>query len=188
MVSPRAPVLAVLLGLIGLISFAPSPGWAQEEEALPWGARVRLRTEPQASKWIVGTFLSWHADSIRIRPDSRPDPESFPVGSISRLEVSRGQRSNAGKGATTGLLVGAGTGLALGIAAAAEGCEGDCYFEVEPHHVLVVMGMLGAVGAGIGALIGTASRSERWKPVSPPRGSVSALPHVGFGVMLRFRS
>jgi len=61
-----------------------------------------------------------------------------------------------------GSLVGGGFGLFLGIAAST---DNSGWWEVGVEDVAVVTAIVGATGAGIGALIGAASKRDRWEPV-----------------------
>ncbi len=150
----------------------------QRPADLTLGARVRITADTEVGKPLVGTYAGMDSGWIRVRvPDPlRVDPSgaptsktvSVPLGPRSRLEVSRGQRSRAGKGALIGGLVGGGAGLLLGVAAASEN-SGSSFFEVGPGEVAAVTGMLGALGAGVGALIGAGSRMDRWEPIELPR-------------------
>jgi hypothetical protein len=85
---------------------------------------------------------------------------SFPRAAVTRLDISTGRKSNAGTGALTGSLLGAGLGaFALGTSAVCrdEGVGTTC---------AVVGGAAGGVaGLLIGAIIGAASKSDRWQAV-----------------------
>ena len=60
--------------------------------------------------------------------------------------------------------------LLLGIAASS---EDDEFVEITPEDVLVVTLLLGATGAGVGALIGSASHGERWEQLALPSPAAS---------------
>jgi hypothetical protein len=128
---------------------------------------------------VQGDLLRLSEDSLYILPAGGVDTLAFATGAIDRLEVSRGRRSNAGKGALLGLAIGAGAGLVFGALASAEECSGFGCTEVGPGEVVAVMALFGATGAGLGALIGAASHSERWEQV--PRPYVSAQLHRSVG-------
>lgn len=149
-------------------------GSAQTTPSYHPGALIRLRTSAQPSEWQVGTFLGRDSDSIRIQLPALSRPASIPVLAITSLEISSGRRSNSRKGALIGGLVGVGTGL-LFIPAAAEACEDTCVLRV-PAAIALLAGVLGGAGAGVGALIGSASTSERWQPASPWQLSVLGSP------------
>jgi len=104
-----------------------------------------------------------------------------PVTQVARLEVSLGRRSNIDHGAKRGLLIGAGVGLVLGLASAADTsgyvCDGAA---------CVLQGTLGvaATGAALGAGIGALSSRDIWRDV-PVRTSVVLVPltqRVGIGL------
>jgi hypothetical protein len=89
------------------------------------GTRVRASTSSGSRRSWVGTLVSLDADSLRlIRRDSLV---SLPVSSVVRLERSRDRRTSAGRGAVIGGLVGAGSGLLLGVLASA---DDDSFYEV----------------------------------------------------------
>jgi hypothetical protein len=84
-----------------------------------------------------------------------------------------------------GGLTGAGFGLFLGIAAST---DDSGWWEVGVDDVAVVTAILGAGGAGAGALIGSLSKRDRWQPVSlTPRIAGKLLPTRNIaGLTLRF--
>ncbi len=170
-------VICLLLDM--LLTGSPPLALSQAPVLLTAGSRVRLKTVDPSTKWVQGDLVRLSEDSLHIVPAGGADSLAFATGAIDRLEVSRGRRSNAGKGALLGLAIGAGAGLALGVAASAEECSGIGCTEVGPGEVVAVMAFFGATGAGLGALIGAASHSERWEQV--PRPYVSAQLHRSVG-------
>jgi hypothetical protein len=78
------------------------------------------------------------------------------LSTIDRIDARAG--THAGRGALIGGLVGAGLGLALGIA-----MTQDEFFQASSGDVAAVTVVLGAGGAGLGALIGAVV--TRWRPV-----------------------
>ena len=130
------------------------------------------------------------ADSGVIALSETPDSVRFATESAERVEVSDGWHSHARNGALVGLGVGAGTGLLLGLAASAEECGEWCVIEVGTGEIAAVTVMLGAVGAGIGALIGSFSHGERWRQVDLHPSEPARLAPIaragGLGIALRF--
>ena len=169
--------------LLLAMPLAASPPLALSQAPVPLtsGSRVRLKPVDPSTKSVQGDLLRLSEDSLHIVAGGA-DTLAFATGAIARLEVSRGRRSNAGKGALLGAAIGAGAGLALGVAASAEECSGFGCTEVGPGEVVAVMALFGATGAGLGALIGAASHSERWEQV--PRPWVSAQLHRSRGVVV----
>lgn len=64
--------------------------------------------------------------------------------------------------------MGGGTGLLLGVLASTE--EGS-FYQIGADDVVVAALVLGAVGAGVGALIGAVSHREEWEEVPRPVAS-----------------
>lgn len=128
------------------------------------GSRVRVTVDRPSKHSRVGSLISMDADSLRFTSTDGNGIVATPIASVTRLERSRGRRSNAGRGALIGGIVGGAAGLILGIAAADEGG----WFPVGPKEIALVTGFMGATFAGLGALVGAASKSERWEPVTVP--------------------
>jgi hypothetical protein len=129
------------------------------------GLRVRITVGQPSQHRLIGTLVSANADSLRFTTDTS-DVVAIPTGSVTRFERSRGRRSNAGRGALIGGLSLGGLGLVIGIGAAAE--DNSYSFDVRAEDVALGTLILGATGAGLGALIGAASKGEKWEPLSIP--------------------
>jgi len=129
------------------------------------GDRVRATLIERPNPRVVGTLLSYRPESITIaaEPDSAETTLARPT--IERLEISTGMHSSAGRGAKLGAAAGF---FILGAVGAANG--GDAYDNPVPWFVLgPVYGALGAAaGAGVGAVIGSASEHEGWQRVRVP--------------------
>jgi hypothetical protein len=110
-------------------------------------------------------LVSADADSLRFTTDTS-DVVAIPTGSVTRFERSRGRRSNAGRGALIGGLSLGAFGLVIGIGAATE--DNSSSFDVGVEDVALGTLILGATGAGLGALIGAASKGEHWEPLAIP--------------------
>lgn len=102
------------------------------------GARIRVTTDSGSPRARIGTLTSLDADSLRFR------------------------------GAKDTSLVGAGTGLLLGVLASS---EEDGFYDVGGEEIFAASALLGAAGAGVGALIGSASHRDRWEAVPLPGGA-----------------
>jgi hypothetical protein len=187
--SRQLPTAARAVGFLGLALLMPEPVPAQTSDLPPAGARVRVKQSEYGAGWLEGKLIELSADSAAIALTRTADTVRFATGRLVPVEVSQGLRARSGKGALLGLGIGAGTGLILGIAASAEDCTGFCPVEVGPAEIFGVSVLLGGVGAGIGALIGSRSRSERWRPVNVRSdGPVRPEPLVGAGRLgLSFR-
>jgi hypothetical protein len=121
----------------------------------------------------AGTLSSWGADSLTI---SGPEEEwqTFPLSDVVKLEISRGRKSNAGKGT----LIGAGVGLVVGLMAAAASTDdsdslGEFSWLVYPPSGILVGGTLGLV-------VGALTRTEKWQEVPLPQ-PIQAGPELTAG-------
>lgn len=123
------------------------------------GSRIRVTTARHAR---VGTLVSLGSDSLRYTRSRDTAVTAIPVAAVVRLERSAGKRPATGRGAKIGALVGAGFGLFLGIAASA---DNSGWWEVGAEDVAAAAAIVGVAGAGVGALIGAASKQDRWEPV-----------------------
>jgi len=112
------------------------------------------------------------------------DPLVFLRSSLTGIEIQAGTRSNAGRGAVKGLIIGGGIGFVLGVASAAETDDSE-WFYIPPGQ-LILGGTLGGamMGGAIGALIGAVSHSPRWVPIVTPTAPARPDGSAGKGVAL----
>jgi hypothetical protein len=150
----RAFTMLLLLQAGFLLEAQPLP--AQVEA----GSRVRVTTSPATPGRRIGTLVSLDTDTLRWSRWDTTSVIAVPVPSVARLERSTGRRSNTGRGAMIGGLIGAGFGLFLGIAAST-----DDGWDVGVDDMAAVTGIVGAGGLGVGAIIGSLSKRDRWEPV-----------------------
>ncbi len=101
----------------------------------------------------VGTFWAWEADSLIM--ESNGNALALPLDSVTKLEVSQGQKSYTIEGAIIGLLVGGVAGAAIGYASHQE-CESQ-------GEVFSCIGDLGPETAALGGalVIGLGRRRGR---------------------------
>ncbi len=140
------------------------------QDTLSAGDKVRVTTEEER---VVGYLTAIEGDQLTLDASL-----VLPIASVTRLEVNRGQKSMAGRGA----LIGAGAGaVAGGVTGLAVCAASSCGFEADlTGVVVVVLGAGGALlGAGIGALIGSGTKVDRWETVPLDRISVSLRPRGG---------
>lgn len=170
--------------IAALVITAPIHLVAQEEPPIAPGDRVRVTAWSVVPGRPVGTVLAFGADTCVLQLEGRAEPLALPLASVTRLEVSRGQKSNAISGALVGGALGAGIALFGSTIAwlnSAEdfGLGGAAY----------VVGVLGGAGAGIGLLLGATSYTDRWEEVRLDRLRVTVLPQRcgGLSVGLRVR-
>jgi hypothetical protein len=186
------PLLAALLGLLtadALAQALPEPAALK----LPVGGRVRIRTQAAPGDWIKGTLAGADSGSIALVPDGVPQLGAnelrLPSATVTRLELVTGKKRQW----LQGLVIGAALGVAMGFAIDVDPvrCEFDDNYACSRGEALALMGgTLGAVGAGIGALV----RKDVWTPVGidalgppPVRVTLAAGPGgLALGVSVRF--
>ncbi len=156
------------LGLV-LAGAALPNALAQKVAPLQPGQRVRVHSALARTPELIGGVQSVGPDTLVVRyvDGGASMATAIPLAYVTRLEVSRGQRSHWVRGLVIGLAAGATTGVILGATS-----EGDWLFSKSDLALMgaVVMAPIGGlVGLGIGALM----RTERWETVSLPRPAKS---------------
>jgi hypothetical protein len=171
-----------------LVLAAPPTLAAQQESLLAPGERIRVSAPALGIEQLVCTVSAFSPDSVVV--EDRGTLLALPLVSVTKLEVYRGQRSQAGKGAVTGLLVGGGAGALFGLIAVGASEAGDWGAGYVLGGALICAGLGGGVGALIGAGVGQRRLVERWEPVLlyPSQGRLPppAGPRLAIGLSLRF--
>jgi hypothetical protein len=153
-------VVTALLLLAGRFLQAAAQEVSTEAlQAINTAAHARVRLPDGAWHPLAGNGHGGSSDGtmVYVRGDGAGSaPTEVPVRDVRQLQVSHG--SNAGKAA----FIGGGIGLALGITAVIAASSDDW---TTPNGGQAIVGMLffTATGAGIGALIGSAS--THWQTV-----------------------
>lgn len=157
---------ALLLSLV-LTACASAPEPIGPEGII--GERARVQS-PTYSKPYTGILRGLDSDTATIETEAGSwVPGSLvpiPLSPTARLEIQRGTKSNAGRGAGLGALIG-GAGLAV---AGAASCDGGGWFDPGPGACALGGAIVGAgAGALVGLIIGSTSESERWVEVDMAR-------------------
>lgn len=162
------------------------------------GDRVRVLSPALGTRRVEARVLAVRGDTLvlsgALGPGGRAETALVPVPSVHTLDVYRGTKSNAWKGAKIGAGVGAALGLIVGIAAMAEdtSCQPGEWcidFDVGPEAIPAGMLGFGFLGGLLGTGIGALSRSDRWESVPPARLRIEPRPDgaaVVASVPLRF--
>jgi hypothetical protein len=169
-----------IIAALGL-SAAPLAAQGMHTETAPeQGLRVRV-TAAGAAEPLTGTLAFQDATTIALLR-APGDTALVPLHAVERLEVSRGRRSNAGRGLRRGALIGAAVGAVLGVALMAD--DGG-YFDYGAE--AIPLGAAGGAmyGSVIGLVVGALSRSEQWAEV-PARPAIVLGP-TGGGVAAGIR-
>jgi hypothetical protein len=165
-------VVAFFLAVLLLVP--PSAVTAQPPPPVEPGAQVRVTASDCGFDKHAATLESLRGDRLVF------DMTECPLGSVTRLDVHRGRKSNVGKGALYGFLTGAVVGGVVGA------IEGDGAM-VSTEGAVAVWGVgIGAVGAVVGAITGAFIKTDRWEEVPLDRFRLSLAPKWdGFAVGLR---
>jgi hypothetical protein len=173
----RRTVILLALFVLGLFQSVAGQHNAVE------GDRVRVSTR-DAGGPIVGTVVSMASERLVLAPEGGGAPVTLPFVSVRQVDVSRGRSPSWGTTLSYGALgavLGAAAGALAGPLVMSSDCRtvdrpgdnlGNCLLQVasgEDRARAAVM--FGAVGFGVGAIIGTIVGSERWDaiPVGPVR-------------------
>jgi len=175
---------SVFAGALALALALRAESVAAQQVPVTPGSRARV-TAPTLVTPLIANFLEQRGDTlVFIEEGAGPGVWRFSTAQIDRLEISTGQSTGDRNYMARGALWGAGAGFVAGVVFAAAlrpSEEGRTYNRP-------VTGLVGAaLGAGIGAFVGSRRQTERWVTV-PLRGSLSLVPTPhGVGLSLRFR-
>ncbi len=132
---------------------------AQETSQVIPGSRIRVLARDTANDWIIGSLLSLDVDTLRLKSGDQPHASVIHLSSITRLDVSRGRKSQVLAGAAIGFAVGAGVGALL-----SKGNSGNDLADRDA--ALIGAGLLAIPGTIIGAIIGGNKSGEKWEKVN----------------------
>lgn len=130
-------------------------------------SRVRVTQSAVDPERFAATFMS--ADSQALVLKRGPALLELPRGSVSRLEVSAGERTverGAWRGAKRGFLGGLIVGAAMGAVTLADMGQGEAWFGEVIAVGFVLSGM--TLGTVVGTVVGAAAPGEEWVQVPLP--------------------
>jgi hypothetical protein len=130
------------------------------------GSRVRVISQETAGQALIGQVVALEPGVVVVVGEDGPSRVRVPVVPSTSIEVSRGKKSQAARGALIGTAFGAMPGLLITF--------GD--YNSDKGNPAAVSLVGAAAGAGIGALIGLAIKSETWGPVEVPVVSAGIAP------------
>lgn len=169
------------------LSLAAGPLLAQDRAAVSPGDRVRVTSSsiPRTN----GIVLETNPDTLVLRSGDATIYTAW--ADVRSLHVAEGgsRGRSAFKYGRIGVIAGAATGIALGLAAFAgdnDSADGPCAI-CSPETAAIYGGAaLGVIGGALGSLAGAAFPEERWRHVRAPV-TVSASPAAGGGVAIQGR-
>lgn len=169
--------------LVVVMLVSGSVAWAEQPEGsglpLTVGSKVRVRAAASAEP-VVGLVIAVDEHVLTLA-GREGVPMKIPRGSISAAEMRVGRRGHT----LLGLAIGAGAGLALGLAAPVDPvrCHSDVNYSCSRGEAI---GYTAVGGAGAGALIGYLIKSDRWARVDVAAGVMESRAGPGLGFTLRF--
>jgi hypothetical protein len=173
-----------MLALTALLLTLPSFAQAQQDTTgLVPGRRIRVH-QPN-NRTVVGNFVAMDSTSLGLET-SLGDTLQIARAGITGVDLSVGTKSQAGKGAVTGLLIGGAAGVVIGLAAS--GSDDGELFDFGPGTWAAGSGLFfGAVGAGVGALIGAGNHTDRWEKAALPAVVVIPNRQAGTRIVLAWQ-
>jgi hypothetical protein len=130
---------------------------------------------------LVANFLEQRADTlVFIEDGTGRGIWSIPLAQVQKLERTGGDAAVNRPYILRGAAIGGGTGLVLGLMFAATAKPSDS----DRTYNRPLTGLIGAaVGTGIGAIIGSRYKRERWINV-PLAGGLALIPDLSGGIRL----
>jgi len=174
----------LVLIIIGL-AFPLTAVAQQDSTGLVPGRRVRVHQHKKQA--LVGSFVSLDSAGIRF-VTAGTDTALVPRAYVTAVDISMGTKSKAGAYALRGFIYGAVGGVIIGVAASSS--DNGEFLDYGAGTWAAGSGLFfGALGAGVGALIGSGKRTDKWDPMAWP--TVAVLPAgpqgttLALGVRLR---
>ncbi len=160
---------------------------AQQKTTVTPGSRIRASAPSVSSKPFVGDVVGWESDSLIVdarvwQKGTRLNQQvKVAMGSLTKLEVSRGRKSRFLQGLGYGFLVGAVTGTVIGAASGDD--DPSQFFSMTAGEKAAVGAVsLGLLGGIVGGVIGLSSPAEKWEEVPLDRLRVGPSPVTADGV------
>ena len=164
---------SILFVLICIFGSASTQIAAQEP--LASGSRVRVTAPDCALRGQAATLQAIRADTLVL------ETTECPMASVTRLDVSRGQKSHALLGAGIGF-----TAVALGVVIYCKTAEFSGCVPYDSDLTLAFALIYGGVGGVAGGLVGYLIKTERWEEIPLERLRLGLAPQRDGGFALGF--
>ena len=160
--------------LTAVLAMALVSQHAVAESEISLGSLVRVTAPTVAKDPLVGTLVDSSTTELTLfLPES--GKSTVRRDAITKLEWSNGRHSRAGKGALWGAVIGAPLGALLVGMSGGEGGEGP----TAGVYIAAGGALFAVVGAGLGAMIGLAFKTDGWKQAPLSHVQVSLQPMRG---------
>ena len=176
----RGSGCSITFVLICILGGAPTGMAAQESLPVEPGERVRVTAPECELRGQEATFRALRADTLVL------ETTECPLASVTRLDVSRGQKSNFALGAGIGFAAGALVGLVHCSRDAGGFSDVGMCDLADDDLTLWVTFVIGAIGGAAVGFVGNFIKTERWEEVPLERLRVSLAPQREGGFALGF--
>lgn len=140
----------------------PAQGLAQSGTSLRHGDRLRIIfAVPDTPSRLEAVYLRTGQDSLFVREPTGTS-RGLSWSSIKDIERFAGRRGHGGAGAR----IGAVAGLAAGILSGATAKRESQFVTISAAGAVLIAALVTGAGAGLGAVIGSTVRSDRWETIS----------------------
>ena len=144
------------------------------------GTEIRL-LDARSNAELRGTITAIDRDSFTVAL-ATANPLRVSLRDTAGMRVNAGTESRWAEGWARGLLIGGGAGAVIGLAS---GNDPPGFLSFTAPEKALVLGIAGGVfGSTLGALIGAASRSERWQRVNQLGNSTANSNSIASSVFL----
>ncbi len=159
-----------------LLAMVSGEGTLAQDSTLAVGSRVRVTSLEGGAQPLIGQVVALEPGVVVVRGEGGRTETRVPVAPSTTLEVSKGKKSQAARGAMLGTAVGVMPGLLMTF--------GD--YNTDKGNPTAVSVVGAAAGAAIGALVGLALKSEHWLPAEAPVVTAGIAP-IPRGAAISFR-
>jgi hypothetical protein len=157
---------------VALLLACASALFAQATVFVSEGSRVKIFPSVEGAEPVIGTVVDVALDTLIVLSE-REEVLAYRSSDLWKIEVSEGEK----KKTFLGLWAGAGVGLATGLLiCAADEANCETWSGTGDATAAVVL-LTTVLGGGVGALVGSLIKTERWEEASFPNP-----PPVAFGI------